>query len=156
MSHTLVLPLAEHPSFYLVGRVLLKECLLSWYEPGESLNPHDQKLVDNFPQSSIPRGGEVFIGLVDGEPVGFAAIAKTGEGIFVVKHLYVVPEHYYEGVEKDLLEHSIKWVNREKRSLEVLVEPDNLDAVRMYQGLGFEVVEAGESLSRMLYRVRSV
>lgn len=156
MSRTLVLPLAEHPSFYLVGRVLLQECLLAWYDEGESLNPQDQRLVENFPQSSIPRGGEVFIALIEGEPVGFAAVSKTNEGVFMVKHLYVVPDFYYEGVETDLLEHSIKWAQKEKVSLEVLVEPDNIDAIRMYQGLGFEVVEVGENLSRMLYRVKRV
>lgn len=156
MSKTLVLPLTDYPSFYLVGRALLKECLLEWYEEGEELSPRDKKLVDGFPQSSMPRGGEVFIAVKDGDPAGFIAVAKSVRGVYEIKHLYVDPDYYYEGVERELVETAKRWVDSSKRSLEVYVEKKSQEVIRFYSKLRFEVFDAeeNEDLSRLTYRRR--
>jgi ribosomal protein S18 acetylase RimI-like enzyme len=91
----------------------------------------------------------VFIAELEGEPVGWVAVEPVETSVRV-EQLVVHPAHEGEGVARQLLD----WVegfaiSRGARTLQIVVEMDNVRARTFYTGRGY-VAANGDVLERLL------
>lgn len=72
----------------------------------------------------------------------YHAAEETQAGEFYIDTLAVAPQYQGKGIGKALLEFAIEeFVKKRQQTLGLLVEKDNDKAKRLYEKLGFEVVE---------------
>lgn len=81
---------------------------------------------------------EMFLGRLDGEPVGVVSLVTLGQ-IGVIENVYTVPEARSQGVATTLLAHSLDHCQRALFEQVILkVNDDNHDAIRLYESIGFK------------------
>lgn len=103
--------------------------------------------------------GDMYLALVDDEPVGFAALGKA-DGHVELEQLAVLPEHGRRGIGRALVEHVVE-VCRARGEPEIwLTTYDHIPWNRpFYEQVGFEVVpesECGEEERATLAAQRAI
>jgi ribosomal protein S18 acetylase RimI-like enzyme len=90
----------------------------------------------------------VFVAEIEGTPAGYVALEPQGLSMRV-EQLFISPEHEEDEVGGQLLEYAEGYaISREAKTLQVVVEPENLPARHFYQGRGF--VPAGEAVLELV------
>jgi len=90
----------------------------------------------------------VFVAEIDGSPAGYVALARA-EASVRVDQLFVSPEHEAEGVGRQLIEYAEGFaISQRARSLQVVVEPGDRQALAFYRGRGF--APAGEDILELI------
>jgi ribosomal protein S18 acetylase RimI-like enzyme len=90
----------------------------------------------------------VFVAEVEGTPAGYVALEQRGTSMRV-EQLFVSPEHEEEEVGGQLLDYAEGYaILRDAKTLQVVVEPDNVAAHQFYHGRGF--VPAGEDVLELV------
>ena len=90
----------------------------------------------------------VFVAEVAGLTAGYAAVELSGDAVRI-EQMLVSPVHDDERVEARLVEYAEGYaISRGARSLQVVVEADNLQALAFYRGRGF--ISAGADLLELI------
>jgi ribosomal protein S18 acetylase RimI-like enzyme len=85
----------------------------------------------------------VFVALVEDDPAGYVALARSGDAVRV-DQLLVGSRHEHEGVGRQLLEYAEGFaISGQARVLQVLAEEDNVRALDFYRSRGFAKAGAG-------------
>ncbi|MBQ2774932.1 MAG: GNAT family N-acetyltransferase [Clostridia bacterium] len=83
-------------------------------------------------------GGEMFVYVYDGTPVGFMAILPKGKGIFEFEKLCVLPEFRHCGIGSKLIEHGRKVaVSYAGKKIEIGIIDENTVLKNWYRKNGF-------------------
>ena len=99
---------------------------------------------------SVLESEQVFVAEVGGAPAGYVALARAEE-VVRIDQLLVAPEHEGEGIGHQLVEWAEGYaISLRARSLEIVVEPDNLPAVDFYRRYGFAPAEPDEPLLELV------
>ena len=119
--------------------------------------PDDEPLL--FGLAKLDRGADertltvlehetVFVAEVEGSPAGYVALEEQGASVRV-DQLFVSSEHEDEEVGAQLVDYAEGYaISCEAKTLQVVVEPDNVPAREFYRGRGF--VAAGQDLLELV------
>lgn len=89
--------------------------------------------------------GRLTIGLLDGHPVGCAAVS-VHQQVAELKRLYVRPNARSRGIGRSLVEDAIDWARSAGcRQLRLDVWPEREPAIRLYESLGFQPIRPYET-----------
>ena len=76
--------------------------------------------------------------------MAYASMEPTLKATAVLRQLYVLPQFQRQGIGRDLFA-EVETCFPDARMMRLEVEPRNVDAIRFYRRLGFEVVGEGET-----------
>jgi ribosomal protein S18 acetylase RimI-like enzyme len=108
----------------------------------------DEATWDDARTLSVLEADTVFVAEVEGSAAGYVAVEHEGDKI-CIEQLLVSPAHEAEGVGRQLFEFAEGFaISQGARSLQVVVEGQNLPAVAFYRSRGF--VPAGEDLFELI------
>ena len=122
---------------------------LEWIERFFVVEPEDSKVLDDPRGEILERGGEIFVALVAGEPVGTAAMIPVhddpGGRRYELAKMAVTPDHQGLGLGRRLLESCLDFA-RGKDAAEVLLVTNSVlePAVTLYESFGFRPLERME------------
>ncbi len=105
------------------------------------LEEHDKQIL-NDPENQILRaGGQVFFGYLNNEAVACVALIPTGDGVYELSKMAVVPHLRGMGIGRRLLVHTIQQARLlGARSLFLGSNRKLANAVHLYESLGFSHV----------------
>jgi ribosomal protein S18 acetylase RimI-like enzyme len=89
---------------------------------------------------SAINGNEVSIILSGGQPAGWLQIQDAEDAVYV-HHLYIAPDHQRRGVGTRLLKKILRQARDRAKPVHLWVMRNNQQARRLYQRLGFAVVD---------------
>ena len=126
-------------------KAAFRDINLEWIETHFTVEPEDRHQLDH-PQHILDAGGAIFIALMDGEPVGTAALVRTEAGDFELAKMAVTPQTQGHGVGRRLGEAAIAEARR-RRAKEVYLESNRKleQAIALYRKLGFVEIDRGPS-----------
>ena len=104
---------------------------LAWSLFGERLGWHDRWTLE------VLETDLVFVAEVQGSTAGYAAVERSGDAVRI-EQMLVSPVHDEEHIESRLVEYAEGYaISLGARSLQVVVESDNAQALDFYHGRGF-------------------
>ena len=94
---------------------------------------------------SSDRYAEGYILEYNGKPVGYALTAKTfsqeaGGMVVWIEELFVLPEYRGKGLGTEFFEFVKKHIEPDAARIRLEIEPDNTDAIRLYERMGFKTL----------------
>lgn len=138
----------EHPEIRVVPyearfQPVFKKLNADWICEHWEIEPHDSEVLD-FPQENvIDRGGEIFVALCAGVPVGVCALYKSedAEYDFELTKLAVDPAARGKNIGKILCETAIERA-RERGAKKIFLESNTAlkPAISLYRKMGFREV----------------
>lgn len=111
---------------------------------------HWERLEQLFWMRWNPEFSPAWVGLLDGKPVGGITLKKQEpEGYRL--GIGVLPEAQGKGVGSRLLEAAQEFVQSRRTVLALLVDPENMDALRLYMRQGFVPAQPQAGLIYMVW-----
>lgn len=83
---------------------------------------------------------EVYVGIVDGEVVGFIILRMDGAFVGYIQTVAVAPQYRGRGIGTDLIKYAEERIFRETPNVFINASSFNPGAKRLYDRLGYEVV----------------
>jgi GNAT superfamily N-acetyltransferase len=118
-----------------------KELNLAWITEYFIVEEKDRELLNNCESSIIEKGGYIFIGLWDNEPVGCFSLLKISEVNFELGKMAVSKSHQGLKIGQDLLVFAINFARSKNWNTLLLYSSTKLDtALHIYKKLGFKEV----------------
>jgi GNAT superfamily N-acetyltransferase len=118
-----------------------KELNLAWITEYFIVEEKDRELLDNCESSIIKKGGYIFIGLWNNEPVGCFSLLKITEFNFELGKMAVSKSHQGLKIGQELLVFAIDFARNENWNKLLLYSSTKLDtALHIYKKLGFKEV----------------
>jgi GNAT superfamily N-acetyltransferase len=118
-----------------------KELNLAWITEYFIVEEKDRELLNNCESSIIEKGGYIFIGLWDNEPVGCFSLLKISEFNFELGKMAVSKSHQGLRIGQDLLVFAINFARSKNWNTLLLYSSTKLDtALHIYKKLGFKEV----------------
>lgn len=115
---------------------------LAWLEKYNLVESHDLEVIDDPRGSILGRGGYIFVASMNGEVVGTAAIAKTGEADYELAKMAVDERWQGKGISKLLLERCIDTARRHgARAITLFSNHQLTTAIALYEKYGFRHIE---------------
>jgi ribosomal protein S18 acetylase RimI-like enzyme len=109
-----------------------------WIERFFRVEPYDRELLENPIEQIINKGGQIYIALLNGEPVGTVALLFVGENTYELAKMAVSPEAQGRGIGRKLMAACIEHA-RFAGASEILLESNTLldAAIHLYRRFGF-------------------
>lgn len=118
-----------------------KKLNLAWITEYFIVEEKDRELLDNCESSIIEKGGYIFIGLWDNEPIGCFALLKISEFNFELGKMAVSQSHQGLKIGQELLVFAIDFARNENWKKIILYSSTKLEtALHIYKKLGFKEV----------------
>jgi GNAT superfamily N-acetyltransferase len=118
-----------------------KELNLAWITEYFIVEEKDRELLNNCESSIIEKGGYIFIGLWDNEPVGCFSLLKISEVNFELGKMAVSKSHQGLKIGQDLLVFAIQFAKSKNWNTLLLYSSTKLDtALHIYKKFGFKEV----------------
>ena len=118
-----------------------KELNLTWITEYFIVEEKDRELLNNCESSIIDKGGYIFIGLWDNEPVGCFSLLKISEVNFELGKMAVSISHQGLKIGQDLLVFAINFARSKNWNTLLLYSSTKLDAaLHIYKKFGFKEV----------------
>ena len=118
-----------------------KELNLTWITEYFIVEEKDRELLNNCESSIIDKGGYIFIGLWDNEPVGCFSLLKISEVNFELGKMAVSKSHQGLKIGQDLLVFAINFARSKNWNTLLLYSSTKLDAaLHIYKKFGFKEV----------------
>tara|TARA_R110000782_G_scaffold167634_1_gene259843 strand:+ start:2190 stop:2648 length:459 start_codon:yes stop_codon:yes gene_type:complete len=118
-----------------------KELNLAWITEYFIVEEKDRELLNNCESSIIDKGGYIFIGLWDNEPVGCFSLLKISEVNFELGKMAVSKSHQGLKIGQDLLVFAINFARSKNWNTLLLYSSTKLDAaLHIYKKFGFKEV----------------
>lgn len=118
-----------------------KELNLAWITEYFIVEEKDRELLNNCESSIIEKGGYIFIGLWDNDPVGCFSLLKISEVNFELGKMAVSKSHQGLKIGQDLLVFAINFARSKNWNTLLLYSSTKLDtALHIYKKLGFKEV----------------
>jgi GNAT superfamily N-acetyltransferase len=116
----------------------------AWHE--EDFPGTDSSYIDNAREVSMARGARVLAALDNGEPIGFATLEQSGNGI-EIEDVFVLAQHRGRGVGTSVTAAALGWaVGQGPRDIWIVADADGRPR-HLYERLGFRPVRSwGEFL----------
>ena len=119
-----------------------KELNLAWITEYFIVEEKDRELLDNCESSIIEKGGYIFMGLWNNEPVGCFSLLKQSEANFELSKMAVSKSHQGLKIGQNLLIFAIDFAKKNKWAKLVLYSSTKLDtALHIYKKLGFKEIQ---------------
>ncbi|APQ18557.1 GNAT family N-acetyltransferase [Maribacter hydrothermalis] len=123
-----------------------KELNIAWISEYFIVEDKDKELLENCESSIIHKGGYIFIGLWDNEPVGCFALIKISEGNFELGKMAVHKLHHGHKIGQKLLTYAIDYAKSKNWKKIELYSNTKLDtALHIYKKFGFKEVQLEKS-----------
>jgi ribosomal protein S18 acetylase RimI-like enzyme len=100
------------------------------------------KLVGTDNPTSL-NPGEYFMNIKEGTEIIGSLLVKKWEESYIIRNVFVKPEHRGKGYGKKLLEGIIAFLKPKKKNIFLYVDPGNTIAIKLYTSLGFRLVKSG-------------
>jgi len=111
---------------------------VQWLETYFYLEPEDRKNLDQPEKYILDKGGEIFIALLQGEPVGVVALKYFGQARYEISKMGVRPKAQGHGIGARLLTHAIdRYHDRKGQELFLETHSKLETAIRLYEKCGF-------------------
>ena len=113
-----------------------------WIEKYYSVEPHDREILDDPETHIINKGGQIFIALEDGEPVGAVALIRAGDRVFELAKMAVSPKAQGKGIGALLISACVDYSTAQGMN-EIILESNTRQeaALHLYRKAGFEEIE---------------
>lgn len=110
-----------------------------WHE--EDFPGTDASYIDDAREVSLARGARVLAALHDGEPIGFATLEQSGDGI-EIEDVFVLAQHRGRGVGTAVTAAALRWaVGQRPRDIWIVADADGRPR-HLYERLGFRPVRS--------------
>lgn len=111
----------------------------AWHE--EDFPGTDSSYIENAREVSLARGARVLAALHKGEPIGFATLEQSGDGI-EIEDVFVLAQHRGRGVGTSVTAAALRWaVGQEPRDIWIVADADGRSR-HLYERLGFRPVRS--------------
>ena len=118
-----------------------KELNLSWINEYFVVEEKDTQLLEHCESTIIKKGGYIFIGLWDNEPVGCYSFIKKSPACFELGKMAVSKSHRGKQIGQHLLTHAIAFGKNQHWKKIILYSSTTLDtALHIYKKFGFEEI----------------
>ncbi len=118
-----------------------KELNLAWITEYFIVEEKDRELLENCESSIIEKGGFIFIGLWNNEPIGCFSLMKISEFSFELGKMAVSKSHQGHKIGQELLVFAIDFARNENWKKLILYSSTKLNtALHIYKKLGFKEV----------------
>tara|TARA_R110002051_G_scaffold13808_4_gene45604 strand:+ start:36193 stop:36651 length:459 start_codon:yes stop_codon:yes gene_type:complete len=118
-----------------------KELNIAWINEYFIVEDKDIELLENCESSIIDKGGYIFIGLWDNEPVGCFALIKILEGNFELGKMAVHKSYHGHKIGQKLLSYAIDFAKNKKWEKIILYSSTKLNtALHIYKKFGFKEI----------------
>jgi ribosomal protein S18 acetylase RimI-like enzyme len=108
----------------------------------------EEEAWDDARTLAVLEADTVFVAEVEGTAAGYVAVERSGESV-CIEQLLVSSAHEAEGVGRQLFEFAEGFaIAQGARSLQAVVEDENVRAVAFYRSRGF--VQSGEDLFELI------
>ena len=113
-----------------------------WIEKYYSVESHDREILDDPEAFIINKGGQIFIALEDGEPVGAVALIRAGDRVFELAKMAVSPKAQGKGIGALLISACVDYSTAQGMN-EIILESNTRQeaALHLYRKAGFEEIE---------------
>lgn len=109
-----------------------------WIEEHFSIERHDREILDHPRESVIEPGGQIFMAVADGDPVGTVALIPSGEDVLELTKMAVDPGHQGKGISNLLMAASIDYARSRGTKVIFLESHRSLQpALALYRKFGF-------------------
>ncbi len=109
-----------------------------WIEELFSVEKHDREILDDPQKFVIEPGGQIFMAVVDGDPVGTVAMIPAGHGVFELTKMAVSPKFQGNGIANYLMRACIDFAERQRADSVFLESHRKLQpALVLYRKFGF-------------------
>ena len=113
----------------------------AWISKFFRLEDKDRETLNHPEKHILAKGGQIFMAVVDEEPVGCCALMKMSDTTMEVAKMAVNEEYQGQGIGRSLLAAVIEWARRHKLH-RLYLETNHIltPAITLYQSLGFRPV----------------
>lgn len=125
------------PEYAPAWRALNEEWIRRYF----SLEPRDEELLGDPQGSILNAGGQIFVALLHGEPVGVCSLEPVGEGDYELSKLAVTPRAQGRGIGRRLCQAVIEAARAAGApSLRIETNTRLKEALHLYRSLGFREI----------------
>jgi len=125
-----------------------KELNLAWITQYFIVEDKDKELLENCESSILKKGGFIFIGLWDNEPVGCFSLLKHSEGHFELGKMAVSTSHQGLKIGQKMLAFAIDFGKNKNWHKIDLYSSTKLDtALHIYEKFGFKKIQLEDNLT---------
>ncbi len=118
-----------------------KRLSYEWLEKYVSVEPEDEKILNNPKEVILSKGGFIFFAKYNEEIVGTASLIKVDEDIFELAKLAVTEKYQGLKIGKMLIEKCL-YVAKQKNAKKVILFTNHIliSAIELYKKFGFKEV----------------
>lgn len=100
----------------------------------------DMMYSESSLDAQMKKGSQFLIVYAENDPAGFAAYIKSGDNIFKLDKIYVLPEQQGKGIGKQMIDHVTDITRKQGATALQLQVNRNNKARQFYERLGFSVL----------------
>lgn len=100
----------------------------------------DMMYSESSLDAQMKKGSQFLIVYAENDPAGFAAYIKSGDNIFKLDKIYVLPEQQGKGIGKQMIDHVTDIIRKQGAAALQLQVNRNNKARQFYERLGFSVL----------------
>jgi ribosomal protein S18 acetylase RimI-like enzyme len=142
------------PSTFELRQVRAEDCELMFRlqkSDGNHLDQSDAEQVARFEEYKQEfKAAETQVIYVDNQPVGRLRVVR-GEEIYI-GGIQILPEYRGRGIGTALLKNLIEESTKASKTIRLEVFHNNLQALRLYEKVGFKVIEENDQQKIMVYQ----
>lgn len=119
----------------------LKRLSYEWLEKYVSVEPEDEKILNNPKEVILDKGGFIFFAKYNEEVVGTVSLIKVDENVFELAKLAVTEKYQGLKIGKMLMEKSL-YVAKQNNAKKVILFTNHIliSAIELYRKFGFKEV----------------
>jgi DNA-binding MarR family transcriptional regulator/GNAT superfamily N-acetyltransferase len=115
-----------------------KQLNVEWLEKYFYVEAIDEEILSHPDDYIIQPGGQIFMALIDEQPVGTAALIAVGDDSFELSKMSVTPNLQGKGIGRRLVNRAIRYFQESGRSRLYLESNSKLKpALKLYESVGF-------------------
>ena len=117
----------------------------AWLEEYGLLEPYDLEVLENPETMVLEKGGEIYLGVVNGEVVSTIALTPAGEGVVELNKMAVSKEFQSRGIGQQMMNFAIQLsVSKGVKCIELYSHSSLKSALYIYAKYGFQEVPLTE------------
>lgn len=124
----------------------LKNLSYEWLEKYVSVEPEDEKILNNPKEVVLDKGGFIFFAKYGEEIIGTVSLIRVGEKTFELAKLAVTEKYQGLKIGKMLMEKCVA-VAKEKNAKRIILFTNHtlIPAIGLYKKFGFQEIPLGEN-----------